>query len=146
MTRITLAVFVGLVALAIPTLADSQNSLSVSPDKQWEYRCDDGLWSSIKKTDTGKMVVDLSNEVSVPYCDNAEVIWAPDSKRFAFNYTPPHAPHSRYQTIAFFELRGGKWVMLPTGGRCVLESQSVSATREGALAKEPPLQAGRSAS
>jgi hypothetical protein len=59
------------------------------------------------------MVVDLSNELEVPYCQSAEVIWASDSKRFAFDYTPPHAPHFTYQTTAFFELRGDKWVALP---------------------------------
>jgi hypothetical protein len=85
---------------------------SVSPDKQWEYRCVDGLWSSIVNTDTNKMVLDLSNEVEVPYCQGAQVIWAPDSKRFAFNYSPSHAPHTSYETIALYELRGDKWVAL----------------------------------
>jgi hypothetical protein len=39
-----------------------------------------------------------------------EVIWAPDSKRFALNYTPPTAAHMRYETVAFYRLRDGKWV------------------------------------
>jgi hypothetical protein len=58
------------------------------------------------------MVLDLSNEVEVPYCQDAEVVWAPDSKRFAFNYSPPHAPHTSYETIALYQLRGEKWVAL----------------------------------
>ncbi|HEU0273550.1 MAG TPA: hypothetical protein VFQ83_03380 [Candidatus Udaeobacter sp.] len=85
---------------------------SLSPDKQWEYRCDDGLWSSIVKTDTNKTVLDLSNEIEVPYCQSARVIWAPDSKRFAFNYSPPHAPHTTYETVAFYQLHGDKWIAL----------------------------------
>ena len=44
----------------------------------------------------------------------ATVIWAPDSKRFAFNYSPPHAHHTTYETVAFYQLRGDKWVALPS--------------------------------
>jgi hypothetical protein len=40
-----------------------------------------------------------------------EVIWA-DSKRFAFNYGPPTAPHTTYVTTAFYQLRGEEWVLL----------------------------------
>jgi hypothetical protein len=92
----------------------SPSPASVSPGKQWEYRCDGGLWSSIVKTGTNKMVLDLSSELEVPYCQDAQVIWAPDSKRFAFNYSPPHAPDTTYQTVAFYQLRGDKWVALPS--------------------------------
>jgi hypothetical protein len=83
-----------------------------SPDKQWEYRCTDGIWSSIVKAGTNQMALDLSNDVEVPYCHNAAVIWAPDSKRFAFNYTPPHPPHTTYETVAFYQLRDSKWMQL----------------------------------
>jgi hypothetical protein len=44
--------------------------------------------------------------------NDAEVVWAPDSKRFAFNYSPPHRPHTSYETIALYQLRGDKWVAL----------------------------------
>ena len=98
-------------ALGIPgTFASG----SVSPDKQWEYQCVDELWSQIVKAGTTQLVLDLSNEVSVPWCHDAELVWAPDSKRFAFNYTPPHAPHSSYETIALYQLRGDKWEALPS--------------------------------
>jgi hypothetical protein len=85
---------------------------SVSPDKQWEYRCTDGLWSSIVKAGTNQMALDLSNDVEVPYCHDAAIIWTPNSKRFAFNYTPPHPPHTTYETVAFYQLRDNKWVQL----------------------------------
>jgi hypothetical protein len=95
------------------TAQDSSPSpSSVSPDKKWEYQCADGLWSSIVNTDTKKMVLDLSNGVEVPYCQGAQVIWAPGSQRFAFNYSPPHAPHTSYETIALYQLRGDKWMAL----------------------------------
>ncbi|MGB9476000.1 MAG: hypothetical protein WCE87_13120 [Candidatus Udaeobacter sp.] len=83
-----------------------------SPDKQWGYRCTDGLWSSIVKADTNHMALDLSNDVEVPYCRDATIVWTPDSKRFAFNYTPPHPPHTTYETVAFYQLRDNKWTQL----------------------------------
>jgi hypothetical protein len=86
----------------------------LSPDKQWEYRCNDGLWSSIKKAGTNTMVLDLSNEVEVPYCEDAKVVWAPDSKRFAFNYTPAQPSPKNYKTTIFYQLRADEWVTLPS--------------------------------
>ena len=83
-----------------------------SPDKQWEYRCSDGLWSSIFKTKGDRLALDLTNEIEVPYCKDAEVIWSADSKRFAINYSPPHAPHTTYVTCAFYELSDGLWVSM----------------------------------
>jgi hypothetical protein len=44
---------------------------------------------------------------------DATVVWAPDSKRFAFNYSPPHAAHTTYKTMALYQLHGDKWVALP---------------------------------
>jgi len=84
----------------------------VSPDKQWEYRCVDGNWPEILKAGTTQVVLDLSEDQSVPHATEAEVVWAPDSKRLAFNYSPPHAPHTSYETIALYQLRGDKWVAL----------------------------------
>ena len=87
---------------------------SVSPDKQWEYRCTDGHWPEIVKAGTTEQVLDLLDNQSVPHANDAEVVWAPDSKRFAFNYSPPHQPHSSYETIALYQLRDDKWVALPS--------------------------------
>jgi hypothetical protein len=106
-----LAVF-ALLAVALGT-ATTFASDSVSPDKQWEYRCAEGHWPEIGKAGTTERVLDLSDDLSGPHATEAEVIWAPDSKRFAFNYSPPHRPHSSYETIALYQLRGDKWVALP---------------------------------
>jgi hypothetical protein len=84
----------------------------VSPDKRWEYRCVDGHWPEIVKAGTTQVVLDLSEGISVPHATEAEIVWAPDSKRFAFNYSPPHPPHTSYETIALYQLRGDKWVAL----------------------------------
>jgi hypothetical protein len=96
-------------ALGTPTTFASD---LVSPDKQWEYRCVDGNWPEIVKAGTTQVVLDLSEDQSVPHANDAEVVWAPDSKRFAFNYSPPHRPHTSYETIALYQLRGDKWVAL----------------------------------
>jgi hypothetical protein len=77
------------------------------------------------------MVLSLSNELQVPYCQDAQVVWAPDSKRFAFNYSPPHAPHTSYETIALYQLRGDKWMAL----RLPLDETS-ERTQLSQLAKE----------
>lgn len=90
---------------------------SISPDKKWEYKCE-------KYGDLGQcacelfgagssdVVLDLEEELSVhgPEESEARVLWAPNSKRFAFNYSPLHAHHTTYVTVAFYELRDGKWV------------------------------------
>jgi hypothetical protein len=40
-----------------------------------------------------------------------KVVWAPDSKRFAFNYII-YSHRIDYETVAFYQLRGDKWVAL----------------------------------
>ena len=90
---------------------DDDNSLS--PDKQWRYECVEGHWPEIHKTSTAQRALDLmGDDRSVPHPNGKEVVWAPDSKRFAFNYSPPHVPHSTYETTAFYQLRGEEWVLL----------------------------------
>src|SRR5438093_2189084 len=64
----------------------------VSPDKQWENHSD----ARIVKAGTSQAVLDLSK--SEP--ENAKIVWAPDSKRFAFNYGQT-CKHCTYDTIAF---------------------------------------------
>ena len=90
---------------------DEKNPLS--PDGQWRYELVDGHWPEIHRTSTGKRALDLNgDERSVPHTEHAEVVWAPDSKRFAFNYGPPTVPHSTFVMTAFYQLRGEEWVLL----------------------------------
>ena len=90
----------------------------MSPDKQWEYECVEygagECVPQIVKAGATQVVLDLDQELKVngPDSRDAEVIWAPDSKRFAFNYSPAHAHHTTYVTVAFYQLRGDKWVAL----------------------------------
>ncbi|MEP6955222.1 MAG: hypothetical protein ABI883_00220 [Chthoniobacterales bacterium] len=88
---------------------------ALSPDGRWQYQLVDGHWPEIHRTRDGQRVLDLNGPTrSVPHADGREVAWSPDSKRFAFNYDPPHVPHSTYVTTAIYQLRGDEWVLLKT--------------------------------
>jgi sugar lactone lactonase YvrE len=84
----------------------------VSPDKQWEYKLADNRFPEIAKTGTTQVVLDLDKELQISFAQNAK--WSPDSKRIGINYSPPHAPHTSYETVAFFQLSGDKWMALPS--------------------------------
>jgi hypothetical protein len=111
------------VALGQPTNAQESPSTgrqnaSISPDKQWEYKCAeygvDQCAPEIVRSGTTQVAVDLDQELEVhgPESGDARVVWAPDSKRFGFNYSPPHAHHTIYETVAFYQLQEGRWVGL----------------------------------
>jgi hypothetical protein len=88
---------------------------SVSPDGKWEFRAgareqDDFV---IAKAGSNETSLVLSEE---EYADGlaealgrapgyANIVWAPDSKRFAFNLQPGKA----YQTAQFYQLDGDTW-------------------------------------
>ena len=77
--------------------------MQVSPDNQWEYQySDDGERAGIVKAGTTETVVDLSEDLP-----NADLLWTPDSKRFAVN-----SGSGRSHTTALYQLRGNKWVEL----------------------------------
>ncbi len=78
----------------------------LSPDKQWEYK-----GGEIVKADATQVVLDLDQQLEV-YGPETEILWAPGSKRFGFNYSPLHAHHTTYKKVAFYQLRGDKWVAL----------------------------------
>ena len=81
----------------------------VSPDKQWEYQCSDaGERAGIVKAGTTQAVLDLSENVPPQWANEARVIWAPNSNRFALNYRAG----GRYNATALYQLRGDKWVEL----------------------------------
>ena len=92
---------------------------SISPDKRWEYRCQPfGTHGQcapvILKAGTNDEVLDLDAELGItgPDARQTEVVWAPDSKRFACNYSPAHTHDSVYVEVAFYQLQGAKWVAL----------------------------------
>src|SRR6266511_3523666 len=96
----------------------------LSPDKQWEYK-----GGEIVKAGTTQVVLALDQELEV-YGPEAEILWAPDSKRFGFNYSPLHAHHYVWITVAFYELRGEQWVALPSLLKESERSQVVQLAKE----------------
>jgi sugar lactone lactonase YvrE len=107
----------------------------VSPDKQWEYRLVDGNSPEVKfpeivKAGTTQVVLDLHKELEVSSPEG--LFWAPNSKRFAFNYySPPHARHTTYETVAFYQLREEKWIKLrPPVDRSSYRSQLMQLAKE----------------
>jgi hypothetical protein len=106
-----------------------ENHASISPDKEWEYKCapyyDDECASQLVKTGTTDVVVDLKQdlEMSASESSGAQMFWAPDSKRFAFNYSPVHAHHMVFESVAFYQLREGKWIQLRSPAEDVKQNQ-----------------------
>jgi hypothetical protein len=84
----------------------------ISPDKQWEYECVE--YPRIVKAGTTQVVLNLDQELKVngPDRNVADLLWAPDSKHFAFNYVAARANDRTYETVALYQLRGDKWVAL----------------------------------
>jgi sugar lactone lactonase YvrE len=84
-------------------------SVRISPDTQWEYQYSaDGENPRIAKAGTTETVLDLSEKVPSHRANEAKIVWAPDSKRFALNYK---ADDSSIRTL-LYQLRGEKWVAL----------------------------------
>jgi hypothetical protein len=80
--------------------AAQPDSSGVSPDKKWEYLGGEDE-PKIVATDTKQMVLHLSDQ------GLGNVLWAPDSKRFAYNWG-----QGRTHQTAFYQLRDDHWVAL----------------------------------
>ena len=78
------------------------NNTSISPSKEWEYR-------SYSREEDAKIVNRSTNQVVLDLSDQGPggVIWAPDSKRFAFNYG-----RGRTHETSLYQLRDGQWIAL----------------------------------
>jgi hypothetical protein len=109
------AVFVLVATSAFAQEQEKPPARSVSPDGKWELRAgarqqDDFVIAKAGSVETSLV---LSEE---EYADGlaealgrapsyANIVWAPDSKRFAFNLQPGKA----YQTAQFYQLDGDTW-------------------------------------
>jgi hypothetical protein len=76
---------------------------SISPDKKWEYV--GGEEPKIVKAGTNDLARHLPGQ------GPGDVVWAPDSKRFAFNYGQGRT----HQTLVY-QLRNDQWVALDFPG------------------------------
>jgi hypothetical protein len=86
--------------------AEPEDASVLSPDKKWAYRVVEDL-PAIVRAESGEVVLKLSDDAGWP--QSGEVLWAPDSRRVAFNYRGG----TRYRTCAVYELAGEKWKALP---------------------------------
>ncbi len=128
-TRFTLSY--ALISLAMETISLHAQE-RVSPDKQWEYQDSDEIEPRIVKAGTSEAVLDLSGALpskrNGTNTDNRETkaVWAPDSKRVAFNYVAHEHRSNGFGTTVLFELRDDKWIFL----RSPLDSKEVKAAPE----------------
>lgn len=104
-TLVLVWLFVGALHAEQKSTADDH---SLSPDRKWEYRVIDSA-PVIVKADSSEVVVKLPGADGSSAAESGEVIWAPDSRRFAFNYRSG----TRYCTCAAYELAGSTWKVLP---------------------------------
>jgi len=119
-----------LISLAMETISVHAQE-RVSPDKQWEYQYSDGVGPQIVKAGTSQAVLDLSDALpseknGVNADREAEPVWAPDSKRVAFNYVAHEHRSDGFGTTVLFQLRDDKWIFL----RSPLDSKEVQAAPE----------------
>ncbi|MEY2562299.1 MAG: hypothetical protein QOH88_492 [Verrucomicrobiota bacterium] len=104
----------------------------VSPDKRWEYQFSAGVGPRLVKAGTSETVLDLSkilaSENNGTNTDNRDPkpVWAPDSKRVAFNYWAHEHRSNGFGSTVLFELRDDKWIFL----RSPLDSKEVQTAPE----------------
>jgi hypothetical protein len=123
-----------------PTSTASPSRSSISPDKRWEYRCEPyadhtECVPKIVRVGTTEVVLDLQQELTVSGSESvdARIFWTPDSKRFAFNYSPIHAHHTTYETVAFYQVNGDRWVRLASPVEETEHSQLVELAKKHLL-------------
>jgi hypothetical protein len=129
-------------ALALRGIAQNSEEAekpSQSPDGKWEYRLvepeDDQSVDptpAIVNTDTDDVGVKLPDDGVGSFAGKANLVWAPDSKRFAFNYRAG----GRYVTTALYELRNERWKRVPSPEKEVsriLERAKAAQIREAKL-------------
>lgn len=120
-----------LLACLLATTARTEESdepSSVSPDKKWAYRVVGDVPAIVRK-ETGEVVLKFLDEGNFIGGDAGEVLWAPDSRRIAFNYRAG----TRYSTCSVYELTGEKWKALPdleTKAAKVIEMMARSEQRQ----------------
>jgi len=90
--------------------AGGARTTSISPDGHWEYRIAGEQFPEIAKAGAREVTLDLAGKHEVPYPQDEAVAWAPDSKSFAFHFSPPHASHTSYDMVVVYRLRGEEWV------------------------------------
>jgi hypothetical protein len=103
-----LATFLALARLLVAEEERNVGYASISPDKKWEYRVK-GENALLVKAGSDETVVDLSADIGYLAAETGKLVWAPDSRRFAFNTRKG----GKYYGCDLYELRGTTWEKLP---------------------------------
>ena len=115
--RVRADVCCALIAVLLPAAAqeEQQNETrSFSPDRKWEYRAS-GHKAVLVKAGSDEPVLKICDpDDSEDPCGSLEVasgklVWAPDSRRFAFNCRKG----GKYYGCMLFELAGTSWRKIP---------------------------------
>ena len=101
---------------------------SISPNKQWEYRVSKES-AVLVKAGSEEPVVDLAEEIGGLAIESGKVVWAPDSRRFAFNTRKG----GKYYGCELYELKGTTWEKLP---QLETSAEAVERLIERTLAKQ----------
>lgn len=79
----------------------------LSPDQKWEYQPPDEGGPKIVKAGTNEVAGDLTDACDISTCGDAKLVWAPDSRRFAFNWG-----QGRTHQTSLYQLRDDQWKAL----------------------------------
>lgn len=110
MRRVYLLVLVCLLPCVLRAQdSEAQHKPLLSPDKNWEYRVVDADTAVLVRAGGDKPAVKLSDDGSALKTETGKLVWAPDSRRFAFNYRSG----GKYYTFDLYELAGTTWKKLP---------------------------------
>ncbi len=100
--------------LAFPVVLYAQEEKSqrprfTSPDKKWEFRVNNET-AALVKAGSDAPVLDLSEQIGYLAAETRNLVWAPDSRRFAFN----SRKGGKYYGCDLYELTGTTWKKLPS--------------------------------
>src|SRR5262249_39763529 len=126
----------------LPQDSEQAEKPSQSPDGKWEYRLvatenDESIdpIPAIVNAETDDVAVKLPDDGMSGFAEEANIVWAPDSKRFALNYRAG----GRYVTTALYELRSDKWKRLSSPEKeasRTLEKAKATEIREAKLPRD----------
>lgn len=125
-----LAIFLA-VAPVLAQTERQEGKRSLSPDKQWEYRLSQDRVVLVK-AGSEEPVIDLAEGIGGLALGGGKVVWAPNSRRFAFNTQKG----GKYYGSDLYELKGATWEKLPQLESIETNAEPVHQLIARSLAKE----------
>jgi hypothetical protein len=87
---------------------ETESKPQLSPNKKWEYRILNDDMAALVKVGEEKPTIELAQGEMLKI-DSGKLVWAPDSRRFAFNFREG----ADYYSFELYELAGTTWKKLP---------------------------------